>query len=819
MRRPARLRTLTGSPALAFLASLWLAGALSLPGCGEPSRPPVDRLVLVTIDTLRADRVGAYGDARAHTPNLDALATAGVRFATAISPALLTLPSHASIMTGLDPPAHAVRDNSLFSLSPAIPTLAEHLRAAGYATGAFVAAFVLDSRFGLARGFDRYDDDVDQRAAAGALSFAERPGDAVVDAALGWLQSAPERFFLWVHLYDPHADYSPPPRFARLVPGDPYAGEIAFADAQVGRLLAGIRRRFGIDSLAVLVTSDHGESLGEHDEETHTLTIYDATQHVPMLLYAPGLPVGGVVREPVRSIDVAPTLLDLAGAAALPDVRGRSLLDLARGRRDAPRVAYIEAIEPQLAFGWSPLIGIRTAEYKYIRAPRPELYDLANDPGELRNLAAQEPERAAESEARLAALELETRPTTPPPAGAASGLDAAERARLERLGYLVPAPREPGERALGEVGGPDPKDHMVDAAAVQRARQLVSRGLGERALAVLAGVPSRGDPIERLRAEAALLAGRFDRLAEVGRRLVEQHPEQTGGHYMLGLAELGLGEVDAAEASFERVRGLEPDGAAGYLGLASVARARGDRKVERALVGQAVARENPPGAARLQRALIELSDGHLAEARKTLASLSPVFLDQPETQVRIARAEHSAGEDDAALARLARALEAHPDSRTLGSTRAALLEASGRLSEAVVARRALLALDPEDPGARNDLAWGLATAGESLDEALRLAESAAAGLANSPSSLDTLATVHLARDEPARALAAADRGLVGAAAGLRPHLLYVRAAALAALGRSVEARASLTALSAEPARLEPPWSARAEALAARLSGA
>jgi arylsulfatase A-like enzyme len=330
---------------------IWAALALVALACG---RPP-ERVVLISIDTLRADHVGAYGASRAHTPTLDELAARGVRFEHAFSPAPITLPAHASLLTGLEPPQHGVRGNGAFRLPEEALTLAEALRAAGFATAAFVGAFVLDRQYGLAQGFDAYDDRMTSRRAAGATGFAERRADAVVDAALAWLATAPERFFLFVHLYDPHANYDPPPGFRAAFPRHPYAGEIAFADAQLARLLAGIRERWPDDRTLVVATSDHGESLGEHGEATHAYTLYDATQRVPLLLAGPGLPRGAVASPVVRLVDVTPTILALAGLDAPPGSPGRDLRGALSGSEHEPRAAYMETLATQLDFGWSPL--------------------------------------------------------------------------------------------------------------------------------------------------------------------------------------------------------------------------------------------------------------------------------------------------------------------------------------------------------------------------------------------------------------------------------------------------------------------------------
>lgn len=414
---------------------LWqvpLSGALlaCLLGCAPAER--VERVVLVTIDTLRIDHVGCYGARGPRTPSLDALAAAGTRFETVVSPAPLTLPAHTTLFTGLEPPRHGVRGNARSSLDAALPTLAERFQQAGFATAAFVGAAVLARSQGLARGFDVYDDAMSSRRAANAGSYLERSADAVVDAALAWLETAPPRFLLWVHFFDPHALYRPPPGFRAAFPGNPYAGEVAFADAQLGRLLEAVAARFPASGTLVVATSDHGESLGQHDELTHSKTLYDATQRVPLVLAGPGVAVGRVVEGPVGLVDVAPTLLALAGLPALDGAQGRDLRADWQGRAGEERLFYLETRATQ-----PPLAGLRGAHYKYIEGgAAPELYDLASDPLETRNLAA---ERAA----------------------VALGLERSLATRLaEAAGFPAPgdvaAPPRPELRELGyETAGED----------------------------------------------------------------------------------------------------------------------------------------------------------------------------------------------------------------------------------------------------------------------------------------------------------------------------------------------------------------------------
>ncbi len=564
---PSGASTLRSSPAgLVFTGAVILASWIL--GCGAPHGGVTDQVVLVTVDTLRADRLGCYGGEDAHTPRMDTLAASGVRFVTAISPAPLTLPSHASLMTALDPPQHAVRHNSIHRLPKDVPTLAESMRDAGFATAAFIGALVLDRSFGLARGFDVYDDAIGS-ASSSTAGYPERSADVVVDAALHWLESAPPRFFLWVHLYDPHAPYEPPPGFATAFAGDRYAGEVAFADHQLGRLLDGIEARFGGSRRLVVVTSDHGESLGEHEEATHAYGIYDATQRVPLVFSGPGFSPGQVVETPVRLVDVAPTLLAAVGAAPLAGVVGRDLAPTLRGDAEGSEPAYVETLATHLDYGWSPLVGLRTERFKYIRAPRPELYDLGVDPRETRDLARQLPEDAA----RLDAL-LEAR-LTARRSSVGVVLGEADRERLRSLGYVVPE-GEASIRQLDRLGGPDPKDEIGLLARVSRAEALALQGRNGEALALLA---MDGEPpvhVRLLRAAIRLEAGQEALAVEDARRVTEAAPGRADARLVLAAALEAVGDADAARVAFEAALAIDPRSSVGWRGLARTAERSGD---------------------------------------------------------------------------------------------------------------------------------------------------------------------------------------------------------------------------------------------------
>ncbi len=675
--------------------------------CGGPTFVAPERVVLLSIDTLRADHVGCYGATDAHTPNLDTIGAQGVRFQVALSPAPLTLPAHASLLTGLEPPGHGVRHNSIHRLGEGLPSLAERMRDAGYATAAFVGALVLDRRFGLDRGFDVYDDRTSGRVSAGT-GYGERTADEVVEAALAWLEGAPDRFFLWVHFYDPHMAYKPPAGFASAFASDPYAGEIAFVDAEIGRLLRAIHARWGEEGLLVVAVSDHGESLGEHGETTHSYTIYEATQRIPLLLSGPGLQAGGVAPGPASLLDVAPTILAWVGAQPLPEAAGRDLRELLGRDELDPRSLYMETVATQLDFGWSALLGVRSGRFKYIRAPRPELYDLALDPGETRNRVAEEPALAA----KLDGL-LERHLAGPRRTAQAVELPEEDRARLRSLGYLVPEHAE-DVGALGRVGGTDPKDAMGVLRELTRAQADLHEGRPEQALARLQALDDTANTVVAHRAAAALAVGDPAGAARAARAALAQEPGRTDMRVLLA----------------------------------------------RALAEQG--REN--------------------EADLALAALAPDVAPAPWVALGAARGEVASGRRAAALHRLALARARHPADLPLTQAHGNLLEAAGRLEEALAAREAALALAPDQPGAANDVAWTLALLGQDLERALVLARRAVAEVGDDPALLDTLATVLLLRGDAQGALDAVDRALPGARGGTRAHLLRLRAEALEGSG-------------------------------------
>jgi arylsulfatase A-like enzyme/Flp pilus assembly protein TadD len=794
--RPAARRSDAGPRAAALGLALLAAAA-----CG--GRDGAERVVLVSIDTLRADALGSYGGNPEATPHLDALAARGTRFEHAISPAPLTLPSHATLLTGMDPPEHGVRHNSVYSLPQDVPTLAGALHAAGFATGASVGSFILDRRFGLARGFDHYDDAVGLgRSGRGAASIAERRADRVVDAALAWLAEAPPRFFLFVHFYDPHAGYRPPAPFDGRFASNLYLGEVAFADAQLGRLLEAVAARFPGEDTLVVVTSDHGESRGEHGELSHSYTLYDATQRVPLLLAGPGVPSGRTLPALVRLADVAPTVVALAGAPPLSGASGRSLVPLLAGEAEEPRSAHLETLATRLDFGWSPLLGVRTARHKYLRAPRPELYDLAADPGEERNLAESEPVLVAELDA-LVEAKLAGHPALAPNLAP----DAEARAQLEALGYVVPEPAGTGAGELTQIGGTDPKDVLGEVRLRNQANALLGSGKAAEALARLAPLGDADYETQLLRAAAQLALGDAPAARETARRMLTLSPARAAGHLLLGAGFETEGQLAEAERAYRAAAALEPVSGAGATGLGRLAERRGDRDGAAEWYRTAVAARVPDTEAVWRLAALELEEGAEDEASRRLGELASGELARPDAALRLAKAELRIGRLELALLRVDAGMRRAPEATELLATRAAILEELGRVGEALPLRERVLAAAPESAEARNAVAWDLARLGRDLERARALAREVVAQTKGDPGAVDTLAAVHLAAGEPKQALAAADGALPRARGETRSLLLLRRAEALGRLGRRDEGLAAF----AEASAALPPGRAFAEA--------
>jgi arylsulfatase A-like enzyme/Tfp pilus assembly protein PilF len=552
-------------------------------------------VILITIDTLRADALGFAGNGAVATPLLNQLAATGRVFPHAHAHNVVTLPSHTNILTGLYPYQHGVRDNQGFRLNPRIPTLATVLADAGYSTAAFVAAYPLDSTFGLDRGFSLYDDGYPKGAGASDFSMPERRGDQVVSPALSWWQEhTKERRFLWVHLFDPHAPYDPPEPFASRYRDRPYLGEVAAVDYFLTPLLQPFLDGEERPALVVL-TADHGEALGDHGELTHGLFAYEATLRVPLVLWGPGVKPGRDLRA-ARHVDILPTVLEVTGISRPTgySMPGCSLL----GEEDSISETYFEALSAHLNRGWAPLHGLLQGTKKFISLPIPELYDLEADPFEMENRVREERRLAGELRDALPTEALKVPPRATE--------DPAVAARLRSLGYLS------GGAAPRAHFGPadDPKnlvelDHKMHRvielysagalnAAVRLVQEVVDARPGmalSRSLLAQALLESgrQGEALEAMRdafahgATTAALrrqfgltlaeAGLHDEALRVLEPLAAQNDVEALAAYGLALSEAG--QQDLAEIALHRLLQLDPEHAVAHQQIALVELRRG----------------------------------------------------------------------------------------------------------------------------------------------------------------------------------------------------------------------------------------------------
>jgi arylsulfatase A-like enzyme/tetratricopeptide (TPR) repeat protein len=521
--------------------------------------PP--NVILVTIDTLRADYLHAYGRASIETPTTDGLAREGVLVEDATVQAPQTRPSHASILTGRYPWEHGVRDNFSPALSDKIPTLASVLHQRGYRTGAFVGAYVLGSNSGFARGFDVYDEPFSGlRRGARWYNRPERTAWEVVERAMPWLKAAaPGPFFAWLHLYDPHAPYAPPAPYAKKYADQPYEGEVAYADAQVGRLVQFLDERKIRGRTLFIVTSDHGEGLGDHGENEHTIFVYDTTVRVPLILSQPGvLPAGKRIRGQFRSVDILPTVLELIGAPAVPTSGASRARELRSGTRLPDSESPSEALFGALHFGYAPVRALRAEGWKFIDVPRPELYNLREDPQEARNLVDLRAPVAAAMRDRLRTYDRGGQAlATPPPLRA----DAGTLEKMAALGY-VGGPVPLG----GAASGADPKDKIEEFQRYRddasEARSLFAEGRSDAALAILdrlAKVGMTSFDQMKLRGDVMLRKRRYQEAIQSFEAALRMVPKYDRLYADISEAYLELGRHSEARAVIERGLAIEPD--------------------------------------------------------------------------------------------------------------------------------------------------------------------------------------------------------------------------------------------------------------------
>jgi len=720
-------------------------------------------IIVVTADTLRADKLGSYGSQTVQTPHVDGLAASGVLFENAWSSSPLTLPSHATLLTGTYPIAHGVRDNGGYYLEPTQFTLAEALKKEGYDTGAFVSAFVLDSHFGLDQGFDHYFDDFDARDDDGsALNSAHRRGDETLSRALSWM-GAPERtqpFFSWVHLYDTHVPYDPPEPFRSRYAQEPwgaYDGEVAYVDSLMGDLIAWLEEQELLDTTIIAFVADHGESLSDHGELTHGFFVYDATMRVPLIVRTPHRALHGRrVNELVRTIDLMPTLLELVGSNVPESVHGSSLVPVMSGRSDETAlVAFGESLLPE-HYGWSPLSTVRTDDYHYVEAPRPELYDLRNDPSERRNVVSQQAQTARDHHDILEALrDRYGRKRSEDRSRAAS--DSETRERLRSLGYL-------GERsqAPDAIGAPaDPKDKLELFKLIREASADSDEGRPVDAVAKLNRVIAQDPAIpEAHNLLGRVLAGshRYDEAVTAYREALALDPSYRPAIFNLALSFKEMGRTDEAARGFEQVLEMDENASQAAFLLADIA-----------LSGE-----------RFDEADRILDEVRYDERR-----------DRAMVQYLRARGDIGRGEFQAGADKLRRAIELEPDLPGAHYHLAVSLESGGDIDGAESAYRGEIALDADNAQAHFNLGRLLGARNRGgdmvthLEKAIEIEPGFAAGHLY-------LANAYLEQGEMDRALRSAQRGIeLDPEPALAPFGHFILADLYERMGRSADAAREL----------------------------
>lgn len=755
MRANARSEPPRAAALAAAAAAIWVAG------CDRGRTPAPEatgtpwNVLLITFDTTRADHLGCYGYEHGETRTLDLMARNSLRFDRCYTPATLTLPAHASLLTGLYPFQHGLRTNGVGPLDESVVTLAEVLRDSGYATGAVIAASVLEAQYGLSQGFEFYDATFDPGAAKSKFEYAERPAAEVTDAAIAWLEQVRGRkYFLWVHYYDAHAPYAPPGFNPATAPLSPYDAEIAYADRELDRLLqkaAQIKVETRKETLLVFA-ADHGEALWEHGEPTHGLYVYDECLRVPLIVHLPGAtPTVGVVQEPVSLVDVFPSVLSWLRIQAPQRVHGRPLPAVPAGQAQsgAARALYCEAYLGYYTYGWSPIEGVVVGHEKFISAPRPELYDLSADPKETNNLYAPGDARGA---------------------GLQAALDAA---RSEDLGRPKPRAGEP----------------VQDPESVRKLQALGYAGVIEPDVEDRAALADPKDRIELhrniIQAQAEIDVNNFDKALELVNAVVTADPDNPRALFLL---------VDLLKEEPVREKAL------GFV------RARMEKPLR------------PPFDALLPLSLgiAAAQRGELDEARRLFEAAHAADPDDAEACYNLAQAVAQLGEPDKAMELLKRAAELDPTNSRNGLALGLAYEAADRWEDAASIYESLLASEPENWIVLNNSAWALHQLGRNLEQAIARAEQAVRAAPSDPRPRHTLACVLIDAGRPADAVAPLQEALrIQPGYAAAHYQLGCAHEALGDAGSAVPCLERAVELAGQPA---PAWLDDARQRLARLRG-
>lgn len=676
----------------ALLAILLVLVGLNL----LPKERPRPNVLLITIDTLRADRLGAYGYSLARTPNLDALADQGTLFEEALSSAPITLPAHTTILSGLLPPSHGVRDNGAYAVPESVDMAAEMLGESGYQTQAFVSAVVLAKRYNIQQGFEHYDDSLWSEEDPKLFMIRERQAPETIDKVLDWFKrwhqadaASRKPFFTWVHLFDPHEPHMAPSGLTQTA-ATPYDAEIAFADQHLGRLFSALRAAGELDKTLIIVTADHGESLGEHGEKTHAVFVYRATTHVPLILRFPArFPAARRVKTPVHHIDILPTILATLGLPAR-DLPGR---DLRQNPLDGPadRPLYSESLLAEVGFGMAPLHAVREDRYTYIRAPRPELYDLRQDADELVNLYGNADHALTANNLELALDQVLQDATQRAHQAETNPLSEESIEMLQSLGYLQSAAAREG------VAGMDPKDGIViynKLDAARKAGQAENWSKSETiAREILADVPAHASARGVL-ALALLRQGRIDDARHEYLTLIGANPKEFRILGALANVELQQGNLDQAETYFQSALKIAPTFVEALSGMALI-RLMQQRDVEAEVLITQVLEVDPdyPGIYRL------IGDRYFenAQFKESFAAYERALKGRPDDYRTILQAAASArrsGEVEAAMRYLERAITLRPESYVGHYNKACLLVQTEGVAAALPSLDEALKLEP-----------------------------------------------------------------------------------------------------------------------------
>jgi len=684
-------------------------------------------IVLFTIDTLRADHLECYGYDKVKTPHINRLAAEGTLFRDVISPTPLTLPAHSSIFTGTYPLFHGVRDNGGFYLDPKHVTLAEVLKEKGYQTGAFVGAFVLDSRWGVDQGFDYYFDNFDlTKYRKISLDSVQRRGDEVLEEARNWIgRNDQGKFFAWIHLYDPHTPYEPPEPFRSEYGGGPYSlydGEIAYVDGLIGGFLEFLLNQGVADNTLIILTGDHGESLGEHKESAHGFFVYDAAVRVPLIIRLPGLAGarGGEVSRQAQSIDLMPTVLDLIGADAPPAVQGRSLVSLLQGSEaEAEPVAYSETFFPRFHYGWSELRSLRQGRFKFIDAPRPELYDVSLDPGELQNLINEKASLGHDMKRDLDGLVAQYSAPEEELAGP-QNIDHDSLVKLQALGYIgafhSSSVQKPGRNLA------DPKDKIELYNEIKLAQFLTSEEKYEPAEKKIRAVLEKDPTILEARYVAGNICFKQERYEEAAREYrsaLEVDPDYYEAIFGLAMVYKENNQIEESIIGFQRCQELDPKDTKPYFHLTDIYQDRGD--LEGALRCVRTALDLDPESVFFRNRLgaIYLEMKRYEEAENEIRAALVVERSQPlqNAHFNLALIHEARGEFDAAAAEYRQEQETAPFNYKPDFNLGLLLLNGKQLDAAEKEFRSCLTKSEDYAPAHIFLAKAIMDAGGDLDEA------------------------------------------------------------------------------------------------------